>query len=668
MPRHRRCIVLRGESAQTAAHQAAITAGLDDVLRVGAGHLAPTRVRRLLGQAFDAVVLDLHDGVNPDVLGQCHGLVRGGGALILRMPEPGVIPAAPSLAPFPYSPEDVGTRFWTRLEDCLERSDAVVSPEPLMPPPKTTSGTDEQERVVQCVAASLGDSLPSFTVLVADRGRGKSSALGLAARQVLSDPSVRAAVTAPQRDAAAEVFRFASEAAGERLCFLEPLELVRARPTFDVIVVDEAAQLPVPLLRALVVRHPDARLAFSTTTHGYEGTGRGFVLRFLDWLEREPRPLHRHTLREPIRWDSGDPLEALVFDILALDAEATPIESVWETVPEPFVVDRDALARDEVLLRSLFGLLVHAHYRTVPGDLHRLLDAPNLAVHAIAHDRKVLAATLVAREGSLEQASCEAFSRGKGRVRGHALADTLMTHAARPEAGELSFIRSVRIATLPEHRRLGLAQRLVEHVHKSYHPDLFGTLFGATPELLHFRRAVGYELARIGSSPGARTGEPSALMLRAASPQGAELVRSLREDLARDLSLQLELLEAEGELGFDPHLAAALCEGLPTAFDLDDDDVLQRVLRYLHGPQTAQAAAYVLDRFVRMNPQALDALDPCERALVLGRVVARRAWRIVAEQAGYATVGAAMRALRPTLRKAYDAVAASPRRFPGVGV
>lgn len=662
MPRHRRCLVLRGQRPETAAREAALTVALDDVLRVGPGCVPASRVRRLLGQAFDAVVVDLHDGVDADVLGQCHGLVRGGGAMILRMPPEGEVPPAPALAPFPYSGPDVGTRFWARLEACLQRSEAVQPPGPLSAPPKSTRGTGEQKRIVERVGASLADPTPSFTVLIADRGRGKSSALGLALRRVLSQHPVRAAVTAPQREAAAEVFRFASGVAGERLCFLEPSEIVRARPSFDVIVVDEAAQLPVPLLRALVVQHPGARVAFSTTTHGYEGTGRGFVLRFLDWLEREPRPLQRHSLRDPIRWDAGDPLEALVFDILALDAEATPIQGGWEAVPEPFVVDRDVLARDETMLRSLFGLLVHAHYRTVPGDLHRLLDAPNLAIHVIARERKVLAATLVAREGGLDHESCEAFSRGRGRIRGHALADTLMTHAARPEAGALTFVRSVRIATLPEHRRLGLAQRLVDHVHRSYCPDVFGTLFGATPDLLSFRRALGYQLARVGSSPGARTGEPSVVMLRASSPRGASLVASLRDDLARNLPLQLELLEAEGELGLDPRLAAALCEGLDAAVELEEDEVRRRVERYLNGPQTAQAAAYELDRFVSANRPALDALDSSERVLVEGRLVARRPWQRVAQQAGYPTVRAAMRALRPALGKVFSRSGASTSR------
>src|SRR5690606_42099695 len=61
----------------------------------------------------------------------------------------------------------------------------------------------------------------------------------------------------------------------------------------DLVIVDEAAQLPVALLQHLVLCHPDTPLAFATTTHGYEGTGRGYVLRFSKWLGSVPRAATR---------------------------------------------------------------------------------------------------------------------------------------------------------------------------------------------------------------------------------------------------------------------------------------------------------------------------------------------------------------------------------------
>ncbi len=651
MPAHRRCFVLRGPSTQTAAQEREITRDLGSVLRVGAGETPPAHVRRLLGQSFDAVCLDLHDGFEADVLGQSHGLIRGGGALVLRMPPTGVVPPCPLLAVLPYTAKDTGTRFWERLERCLEGHEAVAPPEPLPPPGTPLEGTEEQRRVVDQLTSLFSAPAPSAAVLLADRGRGKSAALGMAIRAVLEDPARLVVVTAPSHDAAAEVFRFAAHETGRRLRFADPGAVLREGKPQDVIIVDEAAQLPVALLRELVSRHPHAYFAFATTTHGYEGTGRGFVLRFLEWLVKQPRPVSHLSLVEPIRWGSGDPLERLVFQILALDAEPSSPRPVTTPLPQPCILDRDALARNEPMLRSLFGLLVHAHYRTTPGDLQRLVDAPNMAVHAIVADNRVVAATLVAQEGGLDRTTCEAVASGKRRIRGHALADTLMTHAARPKAGELSILRSVRIATHPDLRLQGIARILIQHVHASYHPDLFGTVFGATPDLLAFRRAVGYELARVGASLGLRTGEPAAVMLHPISPAAVELVAALRQDLARDIPIQLDLLSADGDLGFDPRLASALVEGLPNPVDLDANELQIRIQRYLSGPQTLQGAAYAITRVVEQHTECLRALPPQQQALVQGRVLDRKSWDHVATQAGYPNVRAAMRALRPALRK-----------------
>jgi tRNA(Met) cytidine acetyltransferase len=675
-PRHRFCIVLRGSPAETQALVLPLLARIpsSDVLWIGdappgAVTSSPVQVRRLLGQAFSAVVLDLHDGLSADVLGQCAGLIFGGGRLILRLPPEGEVPltSQAELAVLPYSLDDVGQRFFLRFERLLTQTSACVPAAVFDAPDRRVTGDEEQALVVEQLAAGLSASVPSLWTLVSDRGRGKSSALGLALRMVQASASVRIAVSSDSPAAAQEIFRFATgnpqPPTDGPLRFAYPRVLATCEQAFDVIVIDEAAQLPVPLLVAITQRHPHARLAFATTGRGYEGTGRGFVLRFLAWAAREGRPLQQLSLRRPIRWDLGDPLEHFVDQALAIDAEPAPIAALLQSSgsldddaqlgesPVHRLLDRDALAHDEPLLRDFFGLLVHAHYRTTPSDLHRMLDAPNLDLHALLVRGRVVAASVVAREGSLSDPVCVALSQGRGRIRGHALPDTLMCHAGYPDAGRLSMVRSVRIAVHPSLRRRGLAALLVEHVHRCYpDADLFGTLFGATAELLQFRRQLGYELVRVGASRGSRTGEPAAVMIRPMSLPAKALCASLRQDLAQNLPLQLALLESDGEVCLDGALRSSLLAHLPLPVPLSSASRQRLISRYLSGPQPFDALAQVLTDYVTQHQAQLAQLGQREQLLLRARVLSRLPWSRVCAQAGYPSVPAALRALRPALR------------------
>ncbi len=660
--RERRCVVLRGEPSATRreALDALDTLDHDDVLWVSEeaetrfSSAAPFAVKRLLGRAFDAVVLDLHAGLDADVLAQCHGFIWAGGSLVLRMPPRGVFPSGgrEKLALFPYAAADVGQRFWTRFERCLERSGALAAIDDVQPASREVRGNEEQARAADVIARVFVGDDPAIVTLLADRGRGKSSALGLALANALRAAPIRVAVSAESRASAAEVFRFASSAPASQgaIEFVTPLSLAQGSASYDVIVIDEAAQLSVPLLRRIVRRHARAKIAFATTTRGYEGTGRGFVLRFLQWAKSEPRTFLRLELSRPIRYEASDKLERLIFEALLLDAEPASSSAMGDGgETEHVVLDRDVLAGDEQLLRDVFGLLAHAHYRTTPGDLHRLLDAPNLVVHALVTNGRAAATSLVAREGGLPLALCEELVRGKGRIRGHALADTLISHAGRTEAGTFRMMRSVRIAVHPALRKRGLGRALVEHVHRSHEPDLFGTIFGATVELVAFRRSLGYELVRLGVSRGSRTGEPAAVMLRPVTARARSLVESLRRELARDLPLSLELLDADGEL-LDRELVQTLRADLPAPPTLSARERDAIVQSYIEGPRPYESAATAIMAFVEAHAQKLAALDARSQALVRARVLDKIGWERAAADAGFETVPAAMRALRRAIR------------------
>jgi tRNA(Met) cytidine acetyltransferase len=649
---HRRLIVLRGTPEATAQRAQALLTALppEDALWIGPGHDAgvpPHAVRRLLGRSFDAVILDAHGGLDADVLGRCQGFIRGGGALVLRLGAR--LDAAPAMRArmvvWPWVEAEVGTAFLHRFERVLWRS--ALQPAALMPAPRGLTGTPEQAQVAKTLADLLCGETPAMVALVAERGRGKSSAVGLALNAALARAPLNVVITARQRDATHEIFRFAEHPA---LRFATPAELLLDPVQADVIVVDEAAQIPVPALQRLVHLHPHTHMVFATTTQGYEGTGRGFVLRFLHWLEHQPRPLHRLPLHTPIRWAEGDPLERFVYDALLLDARPAPIVGIELAEVRHEVLDRAALAHDEAALRDFFGILIHAHYRTTPADLHRMLDAPNLRLHALRHRGRIIAASLVAIEGGLDEALTEAIYWGRHGVRGHALPETLLCHGSHREAGPLHIVRSVRIAVHPDLRRLGLGRQLVEAVHQTYKPDLFGTLFGGTPELLAFRRNLGYELMRVGVSAGSRTGEPAAIMLWPQTDRARALCATLRGELARDLPLQFELMQAGHQIFLDPALITACYEGLPLPAPLTEAERDTTMAAIVFGARPFEAGATAVAAFVAAHPEALHALSTPEQGLIQARIIERQGWDAVRRGAKLPSLRATMRALRRALQ------------------
>jgi tRNA(Met) cytidine acetyltransferase len=379
----------------------------------------------------------------------------------------------------------------------------------------------------------------------------------------------------------------------------------------------------------------------------------------LPWLAAQ-RPVQVWEPVVPLRWSAGDPVERLVDEVLAMApasglARAAAREQVVGRAVSPVELGSaggavgasrvryarlhpDEMAADDGLLGEVVGLLVEAHYRTTPSDLHRLLDAPNLELHAMLQRSRVVAVNLIAHEGGLPVAALA------DRVRGHALAENLSSQAGRPEAAALRMVRSVRLAVHPDFRRAGLARRLTEAVHAAHDPDLFGTVFGATEEVITLRRGLGYELVRLGNGRGVRSGEPSAVMVRACSQAAQELVEALRVDLARDLPLQLDLLDADGPPRLEPSLRAALLAGLPRVPARDPAAVALLLAEYLAGRRTYEAAATAIEASVALC--GLDGLRGRERLLVELRVLQRLGWREVTKRAGLPSVAATMRAVR----------------------
>jgi tRNA(Met) cytidine acetyltransferase len=563
-------------------------------------HLPVTAGERLLGTELDTLVYDAHGGLDPDGLGAALGALRGGGLLILLTPDLDAWPqVADPLLPLAEAPSTQGrgaSRTIRRLVRVLTRAPGVAIVRQGQRPPELPPRapvvpcrqdldltTPDQRQAIAAILRTARGRGRRPLVLTSDRGRGKSSALGLAAAELLAGGEGQILVTAPRHAAVAPVFAHAARRLPQAqaapgslrlghaaLTYQPPDRLVQARPPADLLLVDEAAGIPAPLLAALLRHYP--RIIFATTVHGYEGTGRGFEVRFRRTLDRLTPGWRAQTLIGPIRWAEGDPIEALADRALLLDASPAADADLAQAEPATCTfahLDRDALAGDEPRLRELFGLLVLAHYQTRPADLRHLLDGPNLRIYGLSHEGHVAATALAALEGGLDPELGAAVFAGRRRPPGHILPQTLSAHAGIREATDLRYLRLVRIAVHPAAQGRGLGRALLAGIAadaRGLGLDLIGASFGATPDLLAFWRHCGLPPAHIGTSRNAASGAHAAVVLAGLSPAGETLAASARNRLAE----RLPVLLAGPLRDLEPEIALGLLTVTPRpAPDLD---------------------------------------------------------------------------------------------------
>lgn len=538
----------------------------------GVSLLPASSSRKHLGSETQVVVMDAFTGLSPDAWGALAGTLQAGGLLLLLSPEDWANFADPDyrrLAPWPWRPEQLSRRFLSLSQQQLNQAAIAVWPatatQPQWPPVTAVkpaalakkgwgAKTQDQEQAITQLVEVWQSQRPVPSVLTAHRGRGKSAALGLAAALWLADqPDKKLLVTAPSFAASETLLQhFQQKLAdlgrtdlNDQLLRLAPDQLLRQLPAADLILVDEAAALPVPLLQKLL--HLSPRIAFASTQQGYEGSGRGFALRFYKHLTEQTPGWLALQLDEPIRWALGDPLESLTNQLLLLDAQPPSFERLSGSacLPQACWLTRDALIKDHQLLRQVFGLLVWAHYRTSPDDLRQLLDTPGVRLAALLKDGQPLALAWIQEEGGMDSELAEAIFMGLRRPQGHLLAQSLSFHAGCPQAVQLKGWRVQRILTHPEMQRQGWGSQLLAWVRSQARsqpqpPDWLGSSFGATPELLPFWKAAGYQPVRLGITRDQASGEHTLQVLQGLTANGRLLQQELQSRFMETLPDQLQ--------------------------------------------------------------------------------------------------------------------------------
>ncbi len=554
-------------------------------------HCSPSALQTLLGREFRHAVFDARHGFDAAAFAALSGTLKAGSWLVLLLPvweEWENQPDADSLR-WSDCPDPIATphfvqhfkRVLTANNDAiLWRQNQPFSLAHFTPRtdwhPATGAPQPEQQQLLQ----QLLTMPPGVAAVTAARGRGKSALAG----QLISRIAGSAIVTAPAKAATDVLAQFA----GEKFRFIAPDALLASDEQADWLVVDEAAAIPAPLLYQLVSRFP--RTLLTTTVQGYEGTGRGFLLKF---CARFPH-LHRFELQQPIRWAQGCPLEKMVSEALVFDDEN------FTHTPQGNIV---ISAFEQTLWRSepetplkVYQLLSGAHYRTSPLDLRRMMDAPGQHFLQAAGENEIAGALCLVDEGGLSQELSQAVWAGYRRPRGNLVAQSLAAHGSNPLAATLRGRRVSRIAVHPARQREGTGRQLIAGALQYIHDlDYLSVSFGYTEELWRFWQRCGFVLVRMGNHREASSGCYTAMALLPMSDAGKQLAEREHYRLRRDAQA---LAQWNGEmLPVDPLNDAVL----------SDDDWLELAgFAFTHRPLLTSLGC--LMRLLQTSELALPAL------------------------------------------------------------
>ena len=443
-----------------------------------------------------------------------------------------------NVKPLPPPDPEVEGKTKARIElDGIKES--LVDTQPVGSLVKIAKTVDQAKALLTFVDAIAEKTLRSTVTLTAARGRGKSAALGVAIAAAVAHGYSNIFITSPSPENLKTLFEFIFKGF-DALNYLDHVDytiIQSTNPDFnkaivrvnvhrqhrqtiqyiqpqdaytlgqaELVVIDEAAAIPLPLVRKLIGPY----LVFmASTINGYEGTGRSLSLKLIQQLREQSRgsaklngatdaevadrssgkattngdvasgrsrSLREVTLTEPIRYSQGDSVEKWLNKVLCLDATLPSSRLNTQGCPHPskcelLHVNRDTLFSfhpvSEKFLQQMIALYVASHYKNSPNDLQLMSDAPAhqlfVLVPPVDDDSSRLPEPLcvlqVALEGQISRQSVlSSLSRGQ-RAGGDLIPWLVSQQFQDEEFAGLSGARIVRIATNPEYTNMGYGSR-----------------------------------------------------------------------------------------------------------------------------------------------------------------------------------------------------------------
>jgi tRNA(Met) cytidine acetyltransferase len=610
---------------------------------------------RCLGSESALVVVDLFDGLNPDVVCIASGLVQSGGILLLLAPtiddwdlnrdryaqwQQDSVSPRPDFIEYFFSAIEQSPLTGVVITPDFSLAD---SPLPLLPSSKilqptliSDGQTREQTQTLSDIEAWIHDRKRGAVLISADRGRGKSTCLGLLLQKLQLSGINQVLVTAASKQIADRILQHAATAE-----FLAPDKLLLTLPKAEIIVIDEAAMIPQSLLRQICRHYPLVIMA--TTTGGYEGTGQGFMLRFVNSLS-QAELLHLELIK-PVRWCDGDDLEAWINRTL-MPGVVEPVSREMKKPCELEWLDPDDSGQSQ-LLQQVYALLCSAHYRTRPSDLRMIMENPDLRIVIARYDGELIAAALLNLEGGFEKELCREIFMGRRRPRGHLLAQMLTAQAGIENFAGFRGLRVLRIAVVDACRRQGVGSQLIAaafDLAQQKELDYLGASFALDPSNLGFWQQTGFSPAHVSFASGKSTGDNSLAVLKPVSNGLTGIVQTLQQRI-------------------DQQLATWLTQFLKT-IDVADVTALLRFSNYrseMNALEFGEVKAFArgnkgfelcftsLQKFV-MSRIAEDDFEP--QAILVEKAVLNRDWSQLSRESG----SEGRRQLQQRLRALVDAL------------
>ena len=633
-----------------------------------------------LGRDFSVVLVNAYQGLNPDNIGRLSGTVIAGGALIIVCPEMSqwadyADPEKSKLVPYPGNISKVSGHYLARWVQLLQNMHGPICVSPDEVPSIATIKpyridtqadqiiTSDQQAAVDAICKAASGRRKHPAIVTAARGRGKSAALGLAAaRLILTQNCKNIIVSSSGLGQLNSVFKHAQAAlpgsqispdgkhlqhAHGSLRFFAADALMAQTVDCDLLLIDEAASLGVFRLLQLLKSYP--RLAFSTTEYGYEGSGRGFSIKFRQLIQQYCRGYYQATLLKPIRWREHDPLEIWTNELLMLEAD-THTQGLASEIDyaglEFKQIPRETLVKDEALLKNIFALLVNAHYQTRPVDLRYLLDAPDTQLWAACQNDTPVGLVWLVLEGGLDKNIAIDIVAGRRRPQGHLAPQILGAHLGIDQAITLRCARIQRIVVHPDLQHLGLGSWMLEKIQSQpgSQVDYLASSFGADLPLSRFWMRAGYQVVRLSDKTHAASGLCSALVVAPLSDPAKTMTTLARRYFSNQLLCQLK-----NGLSNEPvalMLKIAPCLPAPAEMHADDFKAACLFAYVLRPYESSLSALTYLAKILLFSPLLQTELGENKANLYIARLLQNQSWTRCAQYGGLSGKKACVQSLR----------------------